>query len=343
MFDELEFKPHIFYNKKSKINLTKASKIYEIFPRQEVAFQYFDSLNDSLKQCSKIYSFESLNNGIRKFLVADFNTFCDKYFNSNNNEQNDFSQSIASSPALPYGHYYNQYYPNPNINKANSLAINKDRHYYELIRDSWPCRAYFDLEFSITSNKDLNGDNLTSKWINLVVWKIYMIWKIHIDEKSIIVLDSTTTEKYSKHVIIILPGNEIKNNEYNNKFNSFFECDNINSEILFKNNLSVGVLVESILEDITYEAVEIIEINNNDSNNNNINNINSPCKESIQHPIHGRKPKLEYKDFWVNPKDSASSSKKVCFVDLGVYTKNRAFRIYQSSKYGKGMKIFDYL
>lgn len=324
--DELiSIEPNFFYNK--KINNNKVNvKIYEIFPRQELAFQYFDSLNDSLKECSKIYSFESVNNGIRKFLVADFNTFCDKYFNNNNNEQNNFNQSI-SSPSLPYGHYYNQNFPNPNVNKINdSLSINKDRHFYEVIRDSWPCRAYFDLEFSISSNKDLNGDNLTSKWINLVVWKIYMIWKIYIDDKSIIVLDSTTAEKFSKHVIIILPGIE------NNNIKTF------NNEILFKNNLCIGALVESILEDITYEAVEIIEINKNESNSIN----NSLCNESIQCPIYGRKPKLEYKDFWVNPKDSASSNKKVCFVDLGVYTKNRAFRLYQSSKYGKGLKYLNF-
>jgi hypothetical protein len=48
--------------------------------------------------------------------------------------------------------------------------------------------------------------------------------------------------------------------------------------------------------------------------------------------IHGRTPKPMYDDLWVNNKDN---NKKTCFIDLGVYTKNRMFRLLWSSKYGK--------
>ena len=46
-------------------------------------------------------------------------------------------------------------------------------------------------------------------------------------------------------------------------------------------------------------------------------------------------PTAKYDSFWVHRKDSSGVVGRICFVDLGVYTKNRAFRLLWSSKYGK--------
>ena len=47
-----------------------------------------------------------------------------------------------------------------------------------MIRDSFPCRLFFDLELSIKSNPGVNGNDLTSKWIYLVAWKVYQLWGV---------------------------------------------------------------------------------------------------------------------------------------------------------------------
>ncbi|KAH8061300.1 hypothetical protein JL720_13407 [Aureococcus anophagefferens] len=39
------------------------------------------------------------------------------------------------------------------------------RHYYELIREATPCRAYFDLEFAVAGNEALDGDDATRAWL----------------------------------------------------------------------------------------------------------------------------------------------------------------------------------
>ena len=68
-----------------------SAEVYQIFPRQEHAFQFFDSfeeedeMSDSVtvkkkqKKNLKIFSLESLREGRRRFVVADMDTFIRKY------------------------------------------------------------------------------------------------------------------------------------------------------------------------------------------------------------------------------------------------------------------------
>jgi hypothetical protein len=83
--------------------------VYAVFPRQALAFEFFDGLELSLKrqQRVKIFSYESKLNGKRRFLVASFDRFFAKYF------EHDDSRSKS---------------------KCNH------GHYYEIIRELFPCR-----------------------------------------------------------------------------------------------------------------------------------------------------------------------------------------------------------
>lgn len=170
------------------------SSIYEIFPRQQLAFDFFDeiSIERRKRQNIKIYAFESTESGTRKFLVASWNTFIEEYLKDGG------------------GH----------------------GHMYELIRDKFPCRAYFDLEFTKAANESVDGNALTAKWINLATWKIYELFGICLGPEHIVVLDSSSLTKFSKHVIFILP--------------SFGQ-----HELLFRNNAAVGSLMEHILVEMT--------------------------------------------------------------------------------------------
>lgn len=116
-------------------------KVFESFSRQEKAFHHFDVIlnededkdkdHSSGDTCTsrrvkvkvkvnnpiKLFTFESLMTGKRQFLVADMESFMLRYL---------------------------------------SLEGPK-RHCYEIIREDFPCRLYFDLEYSIPANPEING------------------------------------------------------------------------------------------------------------------------------------------------------------------------------------------
>lgn len=221
------------------------------FARQYDAFHAFDELPAHQRAAAKVFSYEAASTGKRHFLLSDVDTFYEEF----NGIQEDH------------------------------------RHVYELIRESFPCRLYFDLEFSIAANPLCCGEDMTSKWINLVLWKVYQRYHLTAGDGNVLVLDSCTEDKFSKHVHLLLTGTTDHH------------------EHLFANNMEVGNFVQSIVQDIT---------------------IAIPGEEQLE-------AKPEYEAFWVHPPDG--SAKKVLFVDLGVYTRNRAFRLFNCCKYGKSMRL----
>jgi hypothetical protein len=168
----------------------------------------------------------------------------------------------------------------------------ESRHLYEIIRESYPCRLYFDLEFSLTENPALDGEALTKKWVHLVLWKLYEYFSLLVSFHDVIDLDSSTETKFSRHITIIIK-DSIRG--------SISHSSSSSDEILFLNNIEVGAFVFAVINDIL--------IDNGQST----------------------QPRRGFEDLWVQ-KDG---KRETCFVDLGVYTKNRAFRLFSSSKYGK--------
>jgi hypothetical protein len=313
-----------------KLNENNEKNIEKSFPRQEMAFDYFDELfrresksNENL-QHFKIFSFESVATGQRKFLVTDYDTFFHKYIGAD------------------------------------------VKHVYEIIRENCPCRAYFDLEYEKEFNLNIDGNHLTAVWINLVIHKIFELFGITLGKENIVVLDSSTNKKYSKHVIIIIPSQLCSKNYFKegtetsqcNKAEQPNQIEVQHSEILFRNNIVIGSLVDLILQDITETAITSkvqscsasrpmgmkSPIINNDSEkspietpikNYLVSEINASDSESLLIPLSKQSniPKLAYEMLWVNKENG----KKACFIDLGVYTRNRAFRLWNSSKFGKNV------
>jgi hypothetical protein len=117
---KLTINPKDFYAKEKLRSNNEV--VFESFARQELAFRYFDEkllgqAPSHIQNPLKLFAFESLVTGKRQFLVADISTFMTRYL---------------------------------------SLEGPK-RHVYELIRQDFPCRLYFDLEFSIPANPDVVG------------------------------------------------------------------------------------------------------------------------------------------------------------------------------------------
>jgi hypothetical protein len=337
--------------------VSRSIEHFRIFPRQDFAFYYFDEVlarraaTDTKPFLLKVFSFESAETGQRRFLVADYDSF---------------SRHYSKDP-------------------TNS------HHVYEIIRENVPCRAYFDLEYQIEFNKHLDGDSLTATWISLVIWKIFEIFNILLGNKNIIVLDSSTQKKYSKHVILNIPGTGHSGAKTKFDKRDREGAESENKEFLFRNNIVVGSLVNMIINDITTtshnddDLVKPKDLNRESNNENFVNTAESGCNKeyklidtkwdenhndgsksndldviiydekrifnmsdsqvkpqsSLQIPVapvmpiisQDIKPKKEYEALWVNKENG----QKTCFVDLGVYTRNRAFRLWNSSKFGKNV------
>ena len=122
--------PEAFYG--TGTSSAASSSVFESFSRQELAFRHFDSLLPARgpeMTPLKLFTFESLVTGKRQFLVADIESFMARYL---------------------------------------SLQGPK-RHVYEIIREDFPCRLYFDLEYAISANPNINGKKPNiNMWFTLI-------------------------------------------------------------------------------------------------------------------------------------------------------------------------------
>lgn len=287
-------------------------RISSSYSRQIDAYYAYDSLPPRDRAQAKVFSYETSSTGKRQFLLSDITTFYEEF----------------------------------------SIVDERHRHVYELIRDSFPCRLYFDLEFNQPANPSVQGQELTMKWIDLVLWKIYQHYNISVGRGDVMVLDSSTEEKFSKHLHLLLFNHEERNHhcegeEEKEKVDWTHSISRPHQEYLFENNIEVGQFVQSILWDITRPMTTTATTEGE-------NDLAVILLDGQY-----RLPKEEYQCFWVNPsKEEVKESenvvkdghhhhdhhasrreRKVCFVDLGVYTRNRAFRLFNCCKYGKTRRL----
>ncbi|DBB12653.1 hypothetical protein WJX82_001501 [Trebouxia sp. C0006] len=143
------------------------------------------------------------------------------------------------------------------------------RHYYEIIQESCSCHLYFDLEFQKAFNTNVNGQSMVDHLLALVAQQLQAAFGIDFDPAWVMELESDAPHKFSRHLIIQIPGRA------------------------FANNLHVGAFVN----DVCTTAVD-----------------SQSGISSLQ-----------------VAKEGGTSA----IVDTGVYTRNRAFRLYLSSKAGK--------
>ena len=130
-----------------------------------------------------------------------------------------------------------------------------------------PCRLYLDLEYSKSFNFYTENENMKilNEVFQLIIGLVKDFLDEEISEKSFLILDSSTSEKFSKHVIV-------------------------HSKKLFPNNTCLKDFIENLCSKMKHENVGIV--------------MSGPLEE----------------DF---------------IVDRSVYSKNRCFRLYKSSKYSK--------
>lgn len=159
------------------------------------------------------------------------------------------------------------------------------RSTYEIIPEFTACKIYIDLEFDIILNKVCDGFKMVDIFINLLRFYLKTIWDMNCGKEHILILDSTTNSKFSRHLIFNLPS-MCFTNSYQVGFFVKYVCQNIKSII------DSGLVPENMIKQFTID------------------------------------------DFYSLKVIDAKGNSRI-FCDEGVYTKNRHFRLYGSTKKGK--------
>ncbi|NXD06831.1 PRIPO protein, partial [Nothocercus nigrocapillus] len=205
-------------------------------------------------------------------------------------------------------------------------------HCYEVIPEKDACKLYFDLEFYKPSNPGADGKSMVAKLIELVNKKLEEIYDVNCSVKDVLNLDSSTDEKFSRHLIFLPHKTVFKNNIHVGNFVRTLlqpavallerEAPALPPEgrasRVFQSSAPTGGLEGSL---INLPAVDASE------------SCPSVAHETTETETSQQGENSEYSFLLVNDKEG----RKQLFVDLGVYTKNRNFRMYKSSKAGKNV------
>ena len=129
---------------------------------------------------------------------------------------------------------------------------NQDRTFYEIIRTDSPCRLYFDLEFAKNINKDVDvvrvmcifRSELLKHIKQVLGFSLYHGIKDLHQPEVYFEMDSSSLVKFSRHVVVLLPGETFFINNRNvGKFVRIF-CDRLEEKVNFKD------VSQLILEDV---------------------------------------------------------------------------------------------
>ncbi|GAB2265148.1 hypothetical protein Dimus_000213 [Dionaea muscipula] len=122
----------------------------------------------------RIFSYQDHFNGTRRFLVSTYQEFWQRYKHMNP----------------------------------------KFRHHYEIIEEGLPCHIYFDLEFSKRENADKNGDQMVDLLLSVTFQVLLDKYSLQGSLDWVIELDSSTQEKFSRHLVIRIPRAAFKDNSH---------------------------------------------------------------------------------------------------------------------------------
>ncbi|XP_022865174.1 DNA-directed primase/polymerase protein [Olea europaea var. sylvestris] len=127
---------------------------------------------------ARVFSYQDHMNGQRRFLVSTYKEFWRRYKDMNS----------------------------------------KFRHHYEVIQEGLSCHLYFDLEFNKRENPDKNGDEMVDLLLDVVFDALLEKYSITGNKDWVVELDSSTDEKFSRHLLIRLPKAAFKDNSHAGAF-----------------------------------------------------------------------------------------------------------------------------
>ncbi|EGF82076.1 hypothetical protein BATDEDRAFT_87146 [Batrachochytrium dendrobatidis JAM81] len=176
-----------------------------------------------------------------------------------------------------------------------------ERHYYELIETGAPCHLYFDIEYTVSLNPSLDGNAAFKAFQNFVIERFKKICDVEYSQIRIIDLTSSTDTKFSRHLILKAPG------------------------IAFRNNYDVGQFVSYLVSDLTVLYNQFVELRQHNAHSCQSRlDLNAPSEIDAN-----------LMSAFVFEKDGVVR----LFVDMGVYTRSRNFRLWKSSKLLKDTEL----
>ncbi|XP_034448872.1 DNA-directed primase/polymerase protein [Hippoglossus hippoglossus] len=191
-------------------------------------------------------------------------------------------------------------------------------HCYEVIPEGAVCKLYFDLEFHKPSNKGADGKTMVSSLIQFVCNKLMEVYGLECSVKNVLTLESSTEEKFSQHLIFNL------------------------QNAVFKDNIHVGRFIHAALQPVLIKARHggcldggiHPEAENGETRTRVVPEGKAEEMDDVVESPQTKRRKQEETDLsYLKVKNK--DGQDCLFVDLGVYTKNRNFRLYKSSKVGK--------
>uniref|UniRef100_UPI00358E84B2 DNA-directed primase/polymerase protein isoform X2 n=1 Tax=Myxine glutinosa TaxID=7769 RepID=UPI00358E84B2 len=91
-------------------------------------------------------------------------------------------------------------------------------HYYEVIPEESPCNLYLDVEFYYEFNPGKDGPALTSLLIEYICANLVTTFSLPISRRDVLSLDSSSSTKFSRHLIFHLPDAAFRNNRHAGRF-----------------------------------------------------------------------------------------------------------------------------
>ncbi|XVF53526.1 hypothetical protein PTKIN_Ptkin05aG0106000 [Pterospermum kingtungense] len=98
--------------------------------------------------------------------------------------------------------------------KRYKTMDSKLRHHYEVIQEGFPCHLYFDLEFNKRDNMGRDENEMVDLLISVILEALLEKYSIHGNEDWVVELDSSTEEKFSRHLIMRIPNTAFKDNSH---------------------------------------------------------------------------------------------------------------------------------
>lgn len=74
--------------------------------------------------------------------------------------------------------------------------------FYEVIQEERPCRLYFDLEYDVKLNPQVDGEAMIKDFKEFIIQLILELFDISITLNDIVDLESSSIEKFSRHLIV---------------------------------------------------------------------------------------------------------------------------------------------
>lgn len=199
-----QFSPIVFYGSPNGVPPKRPSRLLRLLREihtdlaeqdklREEIWATFPKQDEAIKYVKKftnarIFSYQDHVNGQRRFLASTYKEFWKRYKHMNP----------------------------------------KFRHHYEVIQEGLPCHLYFDLEFSKKENAGKNGDEMVDLLLSVIFDALHEKYSVEAGHDCVVELDSSTNEKFSRHLIVRLPKVAFKDNSHAGAFVAEL-CSRINT------------------------------------------------------------------------------------------------------------------